>query len=103
MKFLENKKNSIVGESGSGKSTIMQLIERYYDCDQGQLLIDGLDIKEYNLRELRQQIGYVGQEPVLFNTTIRQNLYYGRENATEEEMIDALKQANAWEFIKKTE
>ena len=102
LKFIKNKKNALVGESGSGKSTIMQLIERYYDPQEGQLLIDGTDIKEYNLKELRQQIGYIEQEPVLFNTTIRQNLLYADPTASESHMIECLKQANAWSFIEST-
>eukprot|EP00828_Plagiopyla_frontata_P026451 TRINITY_DN3460_c0_g1_i5.p1 TRINITY_DN3460_c0_g1~~TRINITY_DN3460_c0_g1_i5.p1 ORF type:complete len:873 (+),score=144.61 TRINITY_DN3460_c0_g1_i5:314-2932(+) len=98
----ENKKTALVGESGCGKTTIMQLIERFYDIDQGELLIDGVNIKDYNLRSLRKSIGYVGQESVLFATTIRQNLLYGNEHATEEQMISALKQANAWEIVEKS-
>ena len=77
----------------------MQLIERFYDPDSGQVLIDGKDLKTLNLRSLRKKIGYVGQEPVLFNMSIRENLLYGKPDATEEEIIKALKSANAWEFI----
>lgn len=79
----------------------MQLIERFYDPDCGSVEIDGVNIKECNLHWLRENIGYVGQEPVLFATTIRENLKYGKESATEEEMIEALKQANAWIFVSK--
>ena len=103
IKFLKNKKNALVAESGQGKSTIMQLLERFYDVQGGQVLIDGQDIKEINLKSYRSLVGYVGQEPVLFATSIRENLKYGKEDATEEEMIHALKQSNAWEFVEKTE
>jgi ATP-binding cassette subfamily B (MDR/TAP) protein 1 len=60
-----------VGPSGSGKSTIVQLLERFYDPNSGEVLIDGKNIKEYNLKSFRQKVGYVGQEPVLFNATIK--------------------------------
>ncbi len=66
-----------MGASGSGKSTIIQLIERFYDPEEGQVLIDGRDLRALNLREVRQKIGYVGQEPVLFNMSIKENLLYG--------------------------
>ncbi len=68
----------------------MQLIERFYDPDSGQVLIDGKDLKTLNLRSLRKKIGYVGQEPVLFNMSIRENLLYGKHDATEEEIKEAL-------------
>ncbi|KAL4503074.1 hypothetical protein ABPG72_014303 [Tetrahymena utriculariae] len=98
-----NKKTAFVGESGSGKSTIVQLIERFYDPQQGNIYLDGVNLKDFKLSSLRQSIGYVGQEPVLFATTIRENLLYGKRDATEEQMIQALKQANAWQFIEKLE
>jgi ATP-binding cassette subfamily B (MDR/TAP) protein 1 len=75
------------------------MLERFYDPDAGKVLIDGQDIKEINLVSMRQIIGYVGQEPVLFNTSIRENLKFAKADATEEEMIEALKAANAWTFI----
>lgn len=75
------------------------MIERFYDPDQGRVLIDGVDIKQINLRAYRQNVGYVGQEPVLFNMSIRENLLYGNPNATEEQILQALKSANAWDFI----
>ncbi|KAL4455399.1 hypothetical protein ABPG74_012551 [Tetrahymena malaccensis] len=98
-----NKKTAFVGESGSGKSTIVQLIERFYDPQGGNIYLDGINLKDFKLTSLRQSIGYVGQEPVLFATTIRENLLYGKRDATEEQMIEALKQANAWQFIEKLE
>ena len=77
--FEPGKKIALVGESGCGKSTIVNLIERLYDITEGQLLIDGVEIKKYNMGNLRNFIGYVQQEPVLFNTSIRENLIFGRE------------------------
>ena len=90
-----------MGPSGSGKSTIIQLIERFYNPLSGIIKVDGVSIDKYNLRELRKIIGYVGQEPVLFNTSIRENMLFSKSDATEEEIIDALKAANAWDFISK--
>ena len=84
MKFERGKTTAIVGTSGSGKSTIVQLIERFYDPDIGQVLVDGKDLKNLNLREYRKQIGYVGQEPVLFNMSIKENILYGNPEATDE-------------------
>jgi ATP-binding cassette subfamily B (MDR/TAP) protein 1 len=75
------------------------MLERFYDPDAGKVLLDGQDIKEINLVSMRQIMGYVGQEPVLFNTSIRENLKFAKADATEEEMIEALKAANAWTFI----
>ena len=72
-----------MGPSGSGKSTIVQLIERFYDPLEGQVLIDGEDLKTLNLRQFRQQVGYVGQEPVLFNSSIKQNILLGCPDATD--------------------
>ena len=98
--FIEKgKKTVFVGEGGSGKSTIVALIERFYDPEGGNVSIDGVDLKEYNLKSLRENIGYVGQEPVLFSGTIRENLAFGKENATVEEMWEALKKANAENFV----
>jgi len=90
-----------VGPSGSGKSTIVQLIERFYDPLEGQVLIDGEDLKILNLRQFRQKVGYVGQEPVLFNSSIKQNILLGCPDATDEQIVTALKKSNAWEFIDK--
>ncbi len=69
--ILKNKRNAFVGHSGCGKTTIFQLLERFYDPDEGYIEINGKDIRDYNLKSLRNKIGYVGQEPVLFATTIR--------------------------------
>ncbi|XP_052753334.1 ATP-dependent translocase ABCB1-like [Galleria mellonella] len=92
---------ALVGHSGCGKSTIIQLISRYYDVIDGSVCVDDVDVRELSVRWLRDQIGLVGQEPVLFNTTVRENIRYGRENATDSEIETCAKQANAHEFIKK--
>ena len=102
-KFEVGKTTAIVGPSGSGKSTIVQLLERFYDPNNGEVLIDGVNIKELQLREYRQRVGYVGQEPVLFNTTIKENIKLGSPNVTDDQIITALKSSNAWEFINKHE
>ncbi|XP_074574920.1 ABC transporter B family member 20-like [Curcuma longa] len=90
---------AVVGVSGSGKSTIISLIERFYDPVAGQILLDGRDLKLFNLRWLRSHMGLVQQEPVIFSTTIRENIIYARHNATEAEMKEAARIANAHHFI----
>ena len=90
---------AIVGPSGSGKSTLANLLARFYDVTKGQILIDGVDIKKIKLRSLREQMGSVLQETFLFSGTIEENIRYGKPDATEEEDIEAAKQANAHEFI----
>ena len=101
LKFEKGKSTAIVGHSGSGKSTIVQLIERFYDPQEGSILIDDQDLRKINLRDFRSKVGYVGQEPVLFNQTIRENLLYGNPKANENDMIEALKKANASKIIDK--
>jgi ATP-binding cassette subfamily B (MDR/TAP) protein 1 len=93
------KSTALVGQSGSGKSTIIGLIERFYDPLRGVVKIDGRDIKTYNLRALRRHIGLVSQEPTLFAGTIRENIVYGTETATEAEIENAARSANAHDFI----
>jgi ABC-type multidrug transport system fused ATPase/permease subunit len=88
-----------VGPTGGGKSTIMSLIPRFYDSSAGSIKIDGVDVRDYRLQSLRDQIGYVLQETVLFRGTVRDNIGYGRAGATDEEIIEAAKLANADEFI----
>ena len=90
---------ALVGESGSGKSTVISLIERFYDPQAGEVLIDGINIKEFQLRWIRGKIGLVSQEPVLFATSIRNNITYGKDDATIEEIRAALELANASKFI----
>ncbi|CAI9087895.1 OLC1v1022086C2 [Oldenlandia corymbosa var. corymbosa] len=91
---------ALVGESGSGKSTVISLIERFYDPDSGNILIDGVEIRKLKINWLRQQMGLVGQEPVLFNESIRDNIAYGKQGeVTEEEIIAATTAANAHNFI----
>ncbi|KAL0542708.1 hypothetical protein IC582_017782 [Cucumis melo] len=92
---------ALVGHSGSGKSTVISLLERFYDPDSGEVLIDGVNLKHYKLRWIREKIGLVSQEPILFTTTIRENILYGKENATEEELRAATELANAAKFIDK--
>jgi ATP-binding cassette subfamily B (MDR/TAP) protein 1 len=89
-----------VGESGSGKSTVISLLERFYNPDSGTISLDGLEIMSLKVDWLRDQMGLVGQEPVLFNDTIRTNIAYGKHGeVTEEELIKVAKAANAHEFI----
>ena len=90
---------AVVGGTGTGKSTLVNLITRFYDVSGGQVLLDGVNVKEYPLEELRGRIGMVLQNNVLFSGTIRENLLWGREDATEEEMIQAAKDAQAYDFV----
>lgn len=93
------KKIALVGASGSGKSTIVQLLLRFYELDQGRLLVDGKEVGEYDLLDYRQQMAIVPQEVLLFGGTIRENILYGKPNASLEEVETAAKMANSWEFI----
>jgi subfamily B ATP-binding cassette protein MsbA len=90
---------ALVGQSGSGKSTIANLITRFYDVNKGSINIDNLDIKKIKQKSLRKLLGLVTQDSILFNDTIKGNLLVANENATDSEIIDALKVANAWEFV----
>ncbi|RYR39590.1 hypothetical protein Ahy_A09g045145 isoform D [Arachis hypogaea] len=92
---------ALVGESGSGKSTVISLIERFYDPQAGEVLIDGINLKEFQLRWIRGKIGLVSQEPVLFASSIRENIAYGKEGATTEEIKASTELANAAKFIDK--
>ncbi|KAK6239564.1 hypothetical protein QUC31_005033 [Theobroma cacao] len=92
---------ALVGQSGSGKSTVISLIERFYDPQAGEVLIDGINLKDFQLNWIRGKIGLVSQEPVLFTSSIRDNIAYGKEGATSEEIIAAAELANAAKFIDK--
>src|SRR5690606_5274162 len=89
---------ALVGHSGSGKSTIDNLVTRFYDVNEGSIKIDGIDIRQMTKRTLRNLMGLVTQDSILFNDSIRNNVGLGKDGATDEEVIDALKIANAWEF-----
>lgn len=91
---------ALVGQSGSGKSTIANLVTRFYDVNEGAIKVDGIDIRQITKKSLRELMGLVTQDSILFNDTIKNNVSLGKQNATEEEIIDALKIANAWEFVK---
>ncbi|KAL0814646.1 hypothetical protein Bca101_071089 [Brassica carinata] len=103
LKVSAGKSLAVVGPSGSGKSTVIGLIMRFYDVNYGKLCIDGEDIKTLNLRSLRKKLALVQQEPALFSTTIHENIKDGNENASEAEIIEAAKAANAHEFISRME
>ncbi|MBO6879588.1 ABC transporter ATP-binding protein [Winogradskyella sp.] len=96
----KGKSVALVGQSGSGKSTIANLVTRFYDVNTGSISIDGDDIKGLTKYSLRSLMGLVTQDSILFNDTVSNNLRIGKEDATEEEIIEALKIANAWEFVK---
>ena len=93
------QKVGLVGHSGAGKTTISHLLLRFADVSSGSITIDNHDLRDFTQESLRQTIGFVPQEPLLFHRSLRENIAYGRPNATEEEIIKAAKQANAWEFI----
>ncbi|CAL5208783.1 unnamed protein product [Lathyrus oleraceus] len=92
---------ALVGQSGSGKSTVISLVERFYDPQAGEVLIDGINLKEFQLRWIRGKIGLVSQEPVLFSSSIKENIAYGKDGATIEEIRSASELANAAKFIDK--
>ncbi|PKI35578.1 hypothetical protein CRG98_044032 [Punica granatum] len=92
---------ALVGQSGSGKSTVISLIERFYDPQSGEVLIDGINLKEFQLKWIRSKIGLVSQEPVLFTSTIKENIAFGKDGATTEEIRAAAELANAARFIDK--
>ncbi|WP_162428469.1 ABC transporter ATP-binding protein [Pontibacter pudoricolor] len=102
-KIQKGKTVALVGQSGGGKSTLADLVPRFYDPTEGAVLIDGLDIRDYTMESVRDQIGVVTQESILFNDTIFNNIAFNKTDATEEEVIAAAKIANAHEFIVHTE
>ncbi|WP_396142295.1 ABC transporter ATP-binding protein [Flavobacterium sp.] len=95
----KGKTVALVGQSGSGKSTIANLLTRFYDVQEGSVKIDGVDIKDMTLESLRDLMGLVTQDSILFNDSIKNNIRLGKQDATDEEIIDALKVANAYEFV----
>jgi len=100
LKIPKGKSVALVGQSGSGKSTLANLITRFYDVNKGAVKIDAIDIRDITKKSLRSQLGIVTQDAILFNDSIKNNLLLGVESATDEEIIEALKVANAWEFVK---
>ncbi|MFA6592240.1 MAG: ABC transporter ATP-binding protein [Bacteroidales bacterium] len=103
LEIEKGKTVAIVGESGAGKSTLVDLIPRFYDPDSGSITIDGVDIKDMALSELRSKMGIVNQDPILFNDSIFNNIAFGVENATRDQVVEAAKIANAHEFIMEKE
>ena len=103
LEIPKGKTIALVGQSGSGKSTLVDLIPRYHDVQQGEVLIDGVNIKDFRVHDLRSIIGNVNQEAILFNDTFFNNIAFGCENATMEQVVEAAKIANAHEFIMATE
>lgn len=95
------KVTALVGPTGSGKSTIANLLLRYYDVDGGSVLINGTDVREFDLEHLRGNIGYVAQDPFLFEGTVEENLRLAREEATRDDLVASLEAAKAWEFVSK--
>ncbi|ULU10527.1 hypothetical protein L3Y34_014663 [Caenorhabditis briggsae] len=101
LEVKSGEKIALVGSSGCGKSTIVNLLQRFYDPTKGKVSIDGVDLKEINVHSLREQIGIVSQEPVLFDGTIYENIKMGNEHATHDQVVEACKMANANDFIKR--
>ena len=99
----KGKTVALVGQSGSGKSTMVDLIPRYYDVQEGEVLIDGINVKDLAVNDLRQLIGNVNQEAILFNASFKDNIRFGKTDATNEEIANAAKIANAYDFIMKSE
>ncbi|MBO4891205.1 MAG: ABC transporter ATP-binding protein [Prevotella sp.] len=99
----KGKTIAIVGQSGSGKSTLVDLIPRYYDVQEGEVLIDGINVKDLGIHDLRQLIGNVNQEAILFNDSFRNNISFGVDNATDEQIEEAARIANAYDFIMASE
>lgn len=99
----KGKTIALVGQSGGGKSTLVDLIPRYYDVQEGEVLIDGINVKDLGIHDLRKLIGNVNQEAILFNDTFRNNIAFGTSNATDEQIAEAAKIANAYDFIMQSE
>ncbi|AWT58986.1 MAG: putative ABC transporter ATP-binding protein [Candidatus Moanabacter tarae] len=101
LKFPMGQVTALVGHTGSGKSTVANLLLRYYDVDQGKVLVNGTDVRHFRLAELRENIGFVAQDPFLFDGTIEENLRLARKEATDEELIEALRGAHSLDFVLK--
>lgn len=97
--ITKGKTTALVGASGAGKSTLADLIPRFYDPTAGQILIDGIDLREFEINSLRRKLAVVSQDTFIFNASVRDNIAYGTENADEKAILTAAKLANAWEFI----
>lgn len=103
LKIDKGKTIALVGQSGSGKSTLADLLPRFHDVTEGEILIDGINIKEYRLSDLRRLMGNVNQEPILFNDSFYQNITFGRNNISNQQVIEAARVANAQDFIESSE
>jgi subfamily B ATP-binding cassette protein MsbA len=99
LEVAKGKTVALVGQSGSGKTTLADMLPRYYDVDKGEILLDGVDIRQLKLKDLRSQMGVVSQEAILFNDTVFNNIAFGMTGVTEEQVMEAAKVANAHEFI----
>ena len=99
LEFPAGETTAIVGATGSGKTSVVKLLLRFYDVQAGSVTLDGVDVRELGLRELRGHIGIVPQEPMLFAGTVWENLAYGRPDATDQEIEEAARQAHAHDFI----
>jgi len=99
LKIARQEAIAIVGESGQGKSTFINLVMRFYDPEFGRVLIDGVDVREYHVEDLRRRMGLVMQEPTLFNYSVKENILYGDSKATNEALTEAVAISNAKEFI----
>ena len=103
LKIHDGERMALVGRSGAGKSTVIELISRFYDVQEGEVLIDGINVKDLAVHDLRMLIGNVNQEAILFNASFKDNIRFGKTDATDEEIANAAKIANAYEFITKSE
>ncbi len=101
LSIAPGEKVALAGHSGAGKSTVIQLLQRFYEVEKGHIFIDDRNIKDWNLHSLRSRIGIVPQEVLLFGGSIRENIAYAKPDATEQEIILAAQKANAWQFITK--
>ena len=102
LKIIPNETVALVGESGCGKSTIVSLILRFYDVNEGRILVDGVDVREWDLKSLRRAMGLVMQEPTLFNYSVAENILYGEPNSLNSDLRKVTQISNATEFIEST-